>query len=57
MQVQMETGDGFSGVPPDWEYGSRFVTYSVTERKSLYKRADSNYRLYCKLEVDDEWMK
>lgn len=57
LQAQMETGDGFSGVPPDWEYGSRFVTYSVTERKSLYKRADSNYRLYCKLEVDDEWMK
>ena len=56
LQAQMETGDGFSGVPPDWEYGSRFVTYSVTERRSLYKRADSNYRHYCKLEVDDEWM-
>lgn len=57
LQKQMETGDGFSGVPPDWEHGRRFVTDSVAERRSLYRRADSNYRLYCKLEVDDEWMK
>ena len=23
--ISMETGDGFAGVPPDWEYGSRFA--------------------------------
>ena len=53
---QMETGDGFSGVPPDWDYGLNHVVSGKEERRSLYNRADKNYRLFCSMEVDDTWM-
>ena len=56
LAAQLETGDGFSGVPPDWMYGQNYVTSKVTERRTLFKRADANYRLFCRMEVDDEWM-
>ena len=54
--AQMERRDGFSGVPPDWDYRLRYVATGKAERQSLYRKADANYRLYCRMEVDDEWM-
>ena len=54
--AQLERGDGFSGVPPDWDYGLNYVVTKKTERQSLFRKADANYRLYCKMEVDNEWM-
>ena len=55
--AQLERGDGFSGVPPDWDYGLNYMLTGKAERQSLYRRADANYRLYCRMEVNNEWMK
>ena len=56
LRFQLETGDGFSGVPPDWDYGLNYMTTDETKKRSLYRKADANYRLFCSMEVDDTWM-
>jgi len=56
LRAQKETGDGFPGVPPDWDYGLNYITKDPSKQRSLYNRADRNYRLFCRMEVDDAWM-
>ena len=47
--------EGSSGVPPDFDYANLYDGMDARRLKALSKRADSNYKLYCKMEVDTEW--
>lgn len=57
LRAQMETGDGFSGVPPDWDYGLNYISMDPSERRSLFRKAEANYKWFCRMEVDNEWMR
>ncbi len=47
-------GGGRGNVPADWDPGGELRT---EQPKTLLRQAEGNYRLYCQMEVDDEWMK
>ena len=54
-KAQVESGGTDRGEAPfDWDPGGVMRT---EQPKTLLRQAEGNYKLYCQMEVDDEWMK
>ena len=55
-EAQVESEGTYRGdILLDWDPGGYLLTQR--ERETALKRAKANYKLYCQMEVDDEWMK